>query len=96
MSNVKTKPYLKVIIISIVFISAMSIGIFVVMSSWLHDSATRYSETSEILDSFGDLAEADIQIILQEDAAKYETAYSCLTEIYFLNNQYEAMVEYNV
>jgi len=33
MSDAKTKPYLKVVIISIIFISAMSIGIFVVMSS---------------------------------------------------------------
>lgn len=74
----------------------MSLGIFVLMSSWLHDVSTRYTETSEILNNFGDLAEADIQIILQEDSAKYETAYSYLNDLYFLNDQYLAMVEYNI
>ncbi len=73
----------------------MSIGIFVIMSSWLQVNSTRYVETSEILNNFGELADTDIQIILQEDSAKYETAYSYLNDLYFLNDQYKVMVEYN-
>ncbi|NHJ05548.1 MAG: hypothetical protein EAX90_12040 [Candidatus Heimdallarchaeota archaeon] len=73
----------------------MSVGIFVIMTSWLQVNSTRYTETSEILGNFGDLASTDIQIILEDDSAKYQTAYSYLCELYFLNNKYEAMIEYN-
>jgi hypothetical protein len=73
----------------------LSIGILVIMSSWLQVESTKLLETSEILDNFGNLADTDIQIILGEDSAKYETAYSYLNELYFLNDKYSAMIEYN-
>ncbi|NHK31091.1 MAG: hypothetical protein FK730_07045 [Asgard group archaeon] len=95
MSKEKPKPYLLIVIISIIFITAMSIGIFVIMSVWLQDYSTRYTETSVILNNFGDLADDDIQTILGEDSAKYESSYSHLNDLFLLNDQYIAMVEYN-
>jgi hypothetical protein len=95
MSKEKPKPYLLIVIISIIFITVMSIGIFVIMSNWLQDYSTKYTETSVILNNFGDLADADIQVILGEDSAKYESSYSHLIDLFLLNDQYIAMVEYN-
>ncbi|MCE7745668.1 MAG: hypothetical protein GPJ52_11100, partial [Candidatus Heimdallarchaeota archaeon] len=77
MSLEKPKPYTKV----------FSFGILVIMSSWLQTESTRLLETTEVLDNFGSLADNDIQVILQEDSAKYETAYSNLNELYALNDQ---------
>ncbi len=76
-------------------ITAMSIGIFVIISSWLQVESTEYSTTADMLNNFRDLAETDVQIILEEDSAKYETAYSYLNDLYLLNDQYGAMVDYN-
>ncbi len=96
MSNDKPKPYLIVVIISIIFITLMSIGIFVIMSGWIQKTTTRYTEASIVLDNFGDLAETDIQMILQDDSAKYEVAYSQISELYYLNDLYIEMIEYNL
>ncbi|MHA1125928.1 MAG: hypothetical protein ACTSO7_14270 [Candidatus Heimdallarchaeota archaeon] len=96
MSKEKLKPYLVVVIISIIFITVMSVGIFVIMSSWAQIEAKQFSEKAEILDNFGDLAAADIDIILQEDSAKYEAAYSSLNELAYLNDKYYAMINYNI
>ncbi|TET32065.1 MAG: hypothetical protein E3J70_01265 [Candidatus Heimdallarchaeota archaeon] len=95
MSLEKPKPYTRVVIISIVLITLFSFGILIIMSSWLQGESTRLMETSEALDNFGNLADADIQVILQEDSAKYETAYSNLNELYALNDKYQAMIDYN-
>ena len=95
MSLEKPKPYTKVVIISIVLITLFSFGILVIMSSWLQTESTRLLETTEVLDNFGSLADTDIQVILQEDSAKYETAYSNLNELYALNDKYQAMIDYN-
>ncbi len=95
MSSEKPKPYTKVVIISIVLITLFSFGILIIMSSWLQSESTRLLETTEVLNNFGSLAADDIQVILQEDAAKYETAYSNLNELYTLNDKYRAMIDYN-
>ena len=73
----------------------MSISIFVITSTWLQSSSGRFVQRAEVLANFGDLAEADIQIILQEDSSKYEAAYSYLMELYSLNDLYLSMVAYN-
>jgi len=95
-SKEKTKPYLIVILISIILLTAMSIGVFVIFGTMIRDESTRYSITADKLDNFGSLAEADIQIILEEDSVKYDTAYSYLNDLYSLNGHYMAMLEYNV
>ncbi len=84
-----------VIIISIIIISVMSISIFSLISTTVQTQSTRHSTTADMLNNFGNLAEIDIQVILEEDSAKYETAYSFLNDLYLLNDQYIAMVEYN-
>ncbi len=95
MSLEKPKPYTRVVIISVVLITIFSFGILIIMSSWLQGESTRLLETTEVIDNFGNLVDADIQVILQEDSAKYETAYSNLNELYALNDKYKAMIDYN-
>ena len=95
MSNEEVKPYSIVIILIIVVISAMSVGIFVIMSSWIQKDATRFAKTAEILNNYKDLAESDIQTVLSEDSGKYEIAYSYLNDLYILNDQYKTMEEMN-
>ncbi len=75
--------------------TVMTIGIFVVMSTWVQNCSSRYSETVEILNNFADLAENDIQAILSEDGTKYGTAYTYLQDLYILNDQYQSMKQYN-
>ncbi|MHA1121935.1 MAG: hypothetical protein ACTSPC_03905, partial [Candidatus Heimdallarchaeota archaeon] len=82
--------------ISIVLITLFSFGILIIMSSWLQGESTRLMETTEVLDNFGNLAVTDIQVILSEDSAKYETAYSNLNDLYALNDKYQAMIDYNI
>lgn len=96
MSLEKPKPYTIIIIVSIVLVTIFSIGILVIMSGWLQTESTRLTEATEVLDNFGTLADIDIQVILQEDSAKYETAYSYLNDLYSLNDQYHAMIDYNL
>ncbi|HUT82747.1 MAG TPA: hypothetical protein VMZ29_16245 [Candidatus Bathyarchaeia archaeon] len=95
MSNEKSKPYTVIVLISIIIITLMSVGVMVIMSSWIRTSNNEYTETAEILNNFGNLATADIQIILEEDSAKYEIAYSYLNDLYYLNDKYKTMIEYN-
>ena len=82
-----------IIIVSIIIMSGMSVGIFI-LSNNLQDERTRYSETSEILSNLLDLADIDVQSVLQDDGAKHETAYSYLQDLYVLNELYESMVLY--
>ena len=96
MAQEKPKPYTFIVIMSIILITILSVGIIVIMASWLQGATLRFSGTSETLTDFGNLAETDIQIILQEDSAKYETAYSCLNDLYSLNERYTEMLDYNV
>lgn len=95
MSKEKPKLLEIVVAISIIFITLMSIGVFVVMSGFVSPTSQEFAENAEILDQFGDLVETDIQTILQEDSAKYETALSNLYDLYSLNDQYHAMIDYN-
>ncbi|MBK5112735.1 MAG: hypothetical protein JJE41_03840 [Candidatus Heimdallarchaeota archaeon] len=92
----KPKPYTIIVIVSIVLITLMSIGILITMSSWLQGESTRLTEKTEVIENFSNLADTDIQVVLQEDSAKYETAYSRLNELYTLNDKYLAMIDYNV
>lgn len=91
----KVKPYTIITLVSIILVTAMSIGVFVVMTGWVQKTNSSYSETAEVLNTFGTMVEADIQIILEEDAGKYDTAYSYLSDIFMLNKLYFEMVEYN-
>jgi hypothetical protein len=75
--------------------TALSIGIFVIMSGWLQTDYQRYSEISNFLNEFGDLAESDIQTILQEDVTKYGTAYQYMNDLYILNDLFQTMELYN-
>ncbi|MFW9922858.1 MAG: hypothetical protein ACFFDW_06165 [Candidatus Thorarchaeota archaeon] len=95
MSKEKMKPYITATLISVIFVTVLSIGSCIIMSGWIQNNSTKYAESSEILDNFGMLAETDIQIILQEDTAKYELAYSYINELILLNNLYINMVNYN-
>jgi len=96
MSPEKPKPYTIIVIISIVLITLMSIGILIIMSSWLQGESTRLTETTEVLESFSELAETEIEIILQEDSSKHEIVYANLQELYTLNDMYQAMIAYNL
>ena len=51
-------------------------GIIVIMASWMQGTSMGFTDSAEILTDFGNQAETNIQIIIQEDSAKYETAYS--------------------
>ena len=96
MSKEKPKVLEIVVAISIIFITLMSIGVFVIMSGFVSTTSQRFAENAEILNQFGDLVETDVQTILQEDSAKYETALSNLYDLYSLNDQYRAMINYNI
>jgi len=95
MSSEKPKPYTIIVIISIVIITLMSIGILIFMSSLLQGESTRLTETTELISTYHDLASDDIQIILEEDAAKIENAHAGLYDLYIINDKYVAMIDYN-
>lgn len=92
----KIKPYTVVVIISIILITIMSISILIFMSTRLQGNSTEFTEITEVLDNYRDLAELDIQAILQEDSTIYEITYSDLNELYTLNDKYQIMIDYNM
>lgn len=96
MKEEKVKPYLIVVIITIILIAALSIAIMGISTSMVQTKSTKYAETLENIENFVDLAEDDIEIILQEDSSRYEIAYSYLTDLYYLNDKYSTMIDYNI
>jgi hypothetical protein len=66
------------------------------MSTRLQGNSTEFTEITEVLDNYRDLAELDIQAILQEDSTIYEITYSDLNELYTLNDKYQVMIDYNM
>ncbi|MHA1230650.1 MAG: hypothetical protein ACTSRP_12095 [Candidatus Helarchaeota archaeon] len=91
-NNSKTTTIL--VIIAIVVIAGLSIGIFIIGSNVQMD-ADRFSETARQFNNYIDLANNDIQAILQEDSIKHKAAFSLLQDVYALNNQYKEMKAYN-
>ncbi|TFF88405.1 MAG: hypothetical protein EU549_03115, partial [Promethearchaeota archaeon] len=83
-----------IVIIAIVLMTAMSVLIFIV-SSGVQIDAADFAETSQKYDSLVDLADTDVQAVLQEDSIKHEAAFSLLQEVYVLNDKYKEMKAYN-
>ncbi|MHA1268428.1 MAG: hypothetical protein ACTSPY_01455 [Candidatus Helarchaeota archaeon] len=92
--NNDSKTITIIVIIAIVIITGLSIGIFVI-SSGVQMDADRFSEISQQFSNYIDLANDDIQAIIQEDSTNHEAAYSLLQDVYTLNNQYKEMKAYN-
>ena len=84
-----------VVIIALVLMTAMSILVFIV-SSGVQDDADRFTQIADKYNKLVDLADEDVQEILQEDIIKHEAAFSLLQDVYALNDQYKKMKEYNV
>ncbi|NHJ85791.1 MAG: hypothetical protein FK734_10035 [Asgard group archaeon] len=95
MSKEKPKPYTTMVLIFIILITSLSIGILVIMSSSLLDESKRFTETADFFDNMATIADNDIQTILQEDNTKYDVTFSYLSDMYYLNNKYYSMLEYN-
>lgn len=96
MSKEKPKIHIILVLIFIILITFLSIGILIVMSSSLLEEGKRYTETADFFDNMATIADNEIQTILQEDTTKYEVTYSYLNDLYYLNEKYNFMLDYNV
>ena len=96
MSKEKPKPYTYVVIASIVVITGLSMAALALMSSNANIKSTRYAEIVDNLNNYADLARDDIEVILSEDSAKFETSISILNELYYLKDKYRSMFTHNL
>ncbi len=94
-SKEKPKGYSTIALITIILITFLSVGILIIMSSSLLEEAQRYSETADIFDNVGNIAETEIQTILQEDTTRYESAFAKVNDLLFYNDKYYSMIQYN-
>ncbi len=88
-------PYAKLIILLVLALTGVSVGIFVVNAP-VQETMVRYSDVIEKLNTMTNYLESDIQNLLQDDGAKYDTAYGYLQDLYVLNDLYDSMEDYNI
>ncbi len=93
--NGEAKPYSKIIIVSILVITILSISIFVIFSQ-VQTAKIEYTKKAEKYSQALGFIETDIQNVLSDDGVKYDNAYSYLLDLYALNRLYQEMKDYNL
>ncbi len=93
MSNNETKPFVKLVVLLIAIMTVLSITVFAINGE-ASKKYKYYSETAEKFNHLYELADSDIQGLLQLDSTKYDLALAYLYDLFSLNNQYDMMEYY--